>query len=220
MIIDYNIKKIEKYISQQRLMKALPKKIWSQIELHRFESGDYLCTTGEQLKYFYIIMSGRCRVSHLSEDGKIIVVGYLDPGELNGDIELLTESTALHDVCAICKVEAIAISHDAFYTVLMQNVAFLQMVCGRFAKKLYQTSQDNSSTKLYSIKTRVVRYLIEQSVNQRCNELMLDIKEASQCLGTTERHFRRILNELILDGVIKKTQGKIILLDNPSPAYP
>jgi len=201
---------------QLRLTEALPKKIWPQIELQRFESGDYLCTVGEQLEYFYIIVFGRCKVSHLSEDGKIIVVSYLDPGELSGDIELLTESIALHDVCAIRRVEAIAISLDTFYTVLMENIAFLQMVCGRLAKKLYQTSQENSRTKLYSVKTRVVRYIIEQSDNQRCEKLQLDIKEASQFLGTTERHFRRILNELILDGVIEKTQGKIVLLDKPS----
>ncbi len=216
MTRDSDDKKMREYISQQRLEDALPTEIRPLIELQWFEPGEFLCEAGEWLEYFYIIMDGRCKVVHLSEDGKTVVVGYLEPGELNGDIELFNECASLHSVCAICRVAAIAIPRHTFFMVMMQNIAFLQMLCRRFAKKLYQASREHSITKLYPIKTRLARYLIEQSTHQKCDEPILDIEEASQCLGVTERHLRRILVELVNNGVIQKTPGRAVILDKTS----
>jgi hypothetical protein len=56
---------------------------------------------------------------------------------------------------------------------MMENNAFLQMLCKSFAVKLYRSSQEHSSTMLYSIRSRVARYLVDQITAQSAAEIRM-----------------------------------------------
>ena len=58
------------------------------MELLRFAPGEFLCRAGAPMEQLHIIVDGRCKVMPLSEDGKTVVLSYLEPTDLNGDIEL------------------------------------------------------------------------------------------------------------------------------------
>jgi len=200
---------LDEYIARYHLGQAIPAPVRPMVELLRFAPGEFLCRAGAPMEQLHIIVDGRCKVVPLSEDGKTVVLSYLGPTDLNGDIELYNNAPSIHSVCALNHVAAIAIARSVLFTVMMENNAFLQMLCKSFAGKLYRSSQEHSSTMLYSIRSRIARCLVDQMAIQSSGELRMKMDELAQYLGITSRHLRRVLSDLEEKGIIKRSYGTI-----------
>jgi len=204
---------LDEYIARYQLEQAIPPQARPLVELLRFAPGEFLCRAGAPMEHLHIIVDGRCKVVPLSEDGKTVVLSYLEPTDLNGDIELYNNAPSIHSVCARNHVAVIAIHRSVLFSVMMENNAFLQMLCKSFAVKLYRSSQEHSSTMLYSIRSRVARYLVDQMTAQSAAEIRMKMDELAQYLGITSRHLRRVLSDLEEKGAIKRSYGTITVLD-------
>ena len=207
---------LDEYIARHDLEQALPPQARPLVELLRFAPGEFLCHAGAPLEQLHIIVEGRCKVVPLSEDGKTVVLSYLEPIDLNGDIELYNNAPSMHSVCALTPVAAIAIARSVLFFVMMENNAFLQMICRSFAGKLYRSSQEHSSTMLYSIRSRVARCLVDGTTSQSSPELRIKMDELAQYLGITSRHLRRVLSDLEERGIIKRSYGTITVENLPA----
>ena len=215
MLRDTSAAALDEYLARYHLEQAIPPDVRTQVELLRFAPGEFLCRAGAPLEQLHIIVDGRCKVVPLSEEGKTIVLAYLSPTDLNGDIELYNDTPSMHSVCALNHVAAIAIDREVLFSVMMENNAFLQMLCKSFAGKLYRSSQDHSSTMLYSIRSRAARYLLDQMAACSSQEMRIKMDELAQYLGVTTRHLRRVLSDFEEKGIIKRTYGTVTIENLP-----
>ncbi|MFV0394086.1 MAG: Crp/Fnr family transcriptional regulator [Coprobacillaceae bacterium] len=196
---------LKQYLEKYQLHTLLP--FIKEIFLRQYSPGEYLCHAGEVIESFSIIVEGKCKVIPYSEDGKVILLDYLEPVSFNGDIELLNDCEALYNVRAIQPTTVIVIPRDVFFRIVMEDRVFLKMMCEKFAKKLYSSSTNYSQKMLYSVKQRLCKYLVEQIVKQETSSIRFKGKEVSQKLGISERHLRRVLNEMEVSGFFVRKHG-------------
>lgn len=209
----------KQYIHAVGLETIFLEEIFDKFDLHLFEAGEYLCHAGAHVEFFHIIIEGKCKVLPSSEEGKEVLLTYLKPVAICGDIELFNECEALHSVKAVEKVVAVAIPRRVFFDAMMKQPPFLQMLCRNFANKIYETSSNSSSNLLYSTKSRLSRCLLEEAQEQGSNTIQVKTSELAQHLGITARHVRRVMTSYEEDKVIKRHEGKVILLDIETLQY-
>jgi len=206
--------KIKKqYISAAGLESVFPDDTLDLIDLCYFDANEYMCLAGDDIEVFHIIIKGRCKVMPSSETGKEILLSYLEPISLCGDIELFNNCPALHCVKADNKVAAIAIRRKIFFDEMMNRPPFLKMVCKYFAFKIYMSSQKHSSNMLYPIKNRLNRLLLKAAEEQQSTTVRLNISESARQLGVSTRHIRRVLSSYEEKNIIRRRDSKIDLLD-------
>jgi eukaryotic-like serine/threonine-protein kinase len=100
-----------------------------------FKPDDYLIRRGEQGDSMYVIRSGRVRVPLLDkETGDTKLVVHLGPGDLVGEMALLTGERRSADVIAETVVEVLAINRDTLQPLLRDHpplARFLTEILGR-----------------------------------------------------------------------------------------
>lgn len=203
---------LRQYVAALHLEDAIPEAAWPKIELSRYEPEEALATMGQTISHFSIMLEGRCRVSSSSEEGRMVVLGYLDPPAVNGDIELLNDCPSLHSVHAVGRVAALSIPRAVFFGEMMNHLPFVQMLCKGFAAKLYDTSSKHSRDMLYPLKSRLARHILARAPSAT-GVLPLDMEETSQYLGISPRHLRRVLAELEESKILVRAGGGVKVLD-------
>jgi eukaryotic-like serine/threonine-protein kinase len=109
--------------------------IADQIEAHRLSANDHLIRRGEAGDRMYIIRSGRVRVPILEkESGKTKLVVHLGPGDLVGEMALLTGERRNADVIADTDLEVLSIDRETLQPLLSGHpplARFLTEILGR-----------------------------------------------------------------------------------------
>lgn len=194
------------------LEDALPERARPLMELRQYRPGEALAVAGQPIHSFSILVRGRCRVESSSQEGRQAVLGYLAPPAVNGDIELLCSCPSLHGVRAVGPVTVIAIPRAVFLGQMMNHLPFVQMLCRGFAAKLYDTSSKHSSDMLYPVKSRLAHYMLGR-MPPKGHTLPLKTGETAQYLGISTRHLRRVLAGMEEEGLVRREDGVVTVLD-------
>lgn len=188
---------------------------FGHIFIAEFERGEYVTRAGVQPDYLLIFLTGRAQVLPLSKDGKQALLDYLNPGEICGDLELLLDLTEIkksyYDVRMFKAGKAVAIPCKYVREVLTSRAQFLLFICTQTMKKLDISSRGLSRSLVYDAKSRVLGYIDECRGG---DEEVISFKptEAALKVGITYRHMCRILDELVLEGVVQKVPGGLKIL--------
>ncbi len=183
--------------------------------ISEFERGEYVTRAGVQLAYLFILLTGCAQVLPVSKDGKQALLDYLKPGDVCGDLELLLDLAVIkksyYDVKMVKAGRAIAIPSRYVQQALTSRAQFLLYICTKTMEKLDVSSRGLSRSLVYDAKSRALGYIDE------CREVSGDViafkpTEVALKLGITYRHMCRILDELVLEGVIQKVPGGLKVL--------
>src|SRR5436305_10762861 len=55
----------------------------------RFSKGDYIFRRGDAGDSLMVIVSGRIKIANVSADAKEVILNFLEPGDINGEIGVL-----------------------------------------------------------------------------------------------------------------------------------
>ncbi len=212
MIREQNPKLLQEAISQFAL-EGIFDGVLDQVSFHSFEPGEFILHEAEPPAYYYFLIKGKAKVIPSSENGKIALLDLLTPLDLLGDIEFIRSEDNYYSVMSIDHTILIALPMEVVKRSLRDNVAFNQMVSRVLAEKIRTLSVKYSRTMLYPLKNRLARYLIDHKGDQ--GEIMVDIpmEQTADYFGITTRHLRRIMSEFETDQVLKRSRGKVIILD-------
>lgn len=207
-------KELRDLINQYQIDKVLPKDILTKVQLYTFQKDDIVVFAENDPGDLSIIVSGRCLVKPLGNEGQETILTYLYPGDLIGDIELFTKRSYLHFVYAQTKVQLIKIPARYVTAELSDYVPFLHFVIDRTFDKLLNHSVYFSDTRLYGIKARVIKYILDVSERLQTYEIPFKYSSVVQFIGVSERQLRRIIKSLEKEQLIEKTYMKLRILNN------
>ncbi len=86
-----------------------------------YDAGDIIIQQGAKSDLFYIVVSGEVSVIHRGENGVEIELAKLGPGEIFGEIGILTETRRSADVVADTEVTVLALDWDDFKSLVNQS---------------------------------------------------------------------------------------------------
>ncbi|MGA9408618.1 MAG: Crp/Fnr family transcriptional regulator [Bacteroidota bacterium] len=107
--------------------------------------GKMLFQEGEAAKFFYIVKSGRVKMSNYSEDGREFVQGYFTDGQSFGEPPFFSESPYPASATAVDESEVWKISHEQFLKLLKNNFEIhhdlTRVLCDRLIYKSTMLSE-------------------------------------------------------------------------------
>jgi CRP-like cAMP-binding protein len=206
---------LRKYCNKFQLDKIIDVGLNENYEFHLFEKGDFICKIDEPVYYFYFLLDGKTKNFIMSDNGKILLIGFYEAFTNFGDIEIPNNTTYTSNVEAVTKCVLLALPVSFIKLVCLNRKSFLKYLTMELSKKLNDSSRKSSFNILYPLKNRLASFLIEHITvpNQRVINLTSSYKEIAESLGTTYRHLSRTLNEFKNSDIIEIKDKQIIILN-------
>lgn len=177
-----------------------------------FREGD----TGDSL---YLILSGRVRAVLMAEDGREVILAYLGPGEIVGEMALFNpEERRTATVVTAESSKVLILSGHQIMEVLLQNPPIAISLLRTLTQRLRDTSNRIANLIFLDTFSRVGRYLL--TLAEREGRRLADGSfvvnrpphhEIAEFIGSSRETVSRALKELQHQGLIRVVGKKVIL---------
>jgi CRP/FNR family transcriptional regulator, cyclic AMP receptor protein len=129
--------------------------------VRRFPRGDALFHQGDDPGMVLIIHSGRIKVSVVTPDGHDVMLGYLQPGTVLGDLAALDGEPRSTTAIAIDAVEALGAPMLAFRRLLDERPGIMRALALIAAQRLRLADRQRVEFAAYDVLGRVARRIDE-----------------------------------------------------------
>jgi CRP/FNR family transcriptional regulator, cyclic AMP receptor protein len=129
--------------------------------VRRFPRGDALFHQGDDPGMVLIIHSGRIKVSVVTPDGHDVMLGYLQPGTVLGDLAALDGEPRSTTAIAIDAVEAMGVPMLTFRTLLEERPGIMRALALIAAQRLRLADRQRVEFAAYDVLGRVARRIDE-----------------------------------------------------------
>jgi CRP-like cAMP-binding protein len=211
----------------------------SRSQMRKFKRGEAVYLPEDSNDDILLVASGRVKICHSTPEGKHAILGFIDPGEIFGELILLdsnarregtAEAAEKSVVIAIPKNELLAIVQK--YPSIVLGVTKLigvrrQRVERRLRNLLFRSNRD-----------RVIHLLLEltEKYGKRSEagielQIRLSHQEMASIIGSTRETVTVVLGQLQAEGLLTIARRRIVLLSteklakevdepNPKPKVP
>jgi len=174
--------------------------------------GEFVFLDGDAPEWFYVISEGRVKVLKLSSLGKDIVIAFLEPGEILGEVAVLQNKPYPASVQSIDETQMLGIRREdflSFYARRPEVALKIMNVLGERLTHAYGRICDIAGER---VEQRLVRALLMLSATLG-PVLPFTRHDIADIAGTTTETTIRIMGRLKDAGIISSSRGKIVILD-------
>jgi CRP-like cAMP-binding protein len=178
-----------------------------------FRRGAALLREGEAPTRVLVLTDGRAKTVTYTEDGKEVVLGFIGPGELAGEVAAIEDRPRSASVIAVEPVETLALATSDFWTLLDEHpriwVVVHKIVIRRLRLADLQRKEFSGSNTL----GRVSRRLVELSDTSGAITLPLTQEELAGWTGSSREAVTKALRTLRELGWIETGRKTISVTD-------
>lgn len=186
--------------------------------VRRAASGEMLFQKGDPGDSLMAIMSGRIKISTLSESGKEVVLNILGPGEMFGEIALIDGRERTADASAMAPSELLVIQRRDFMPFLERrpdvSARLLVVLCERirWVSDLYEDAVFlDLPARLSKQLLRLAKAYGEPVPNGIMISLKLSQQELGNLMGTTRESVNKQIGAWREEGLISVNKGFITI---------
>jgi CRP-like cAMP-binding protein len=168
----------------------------------------------------FIILSGKVKISRISDDGREVILSILSDGDFFGEMSLLDGHTRSANVTATDESELLVIRREEFLQMLKDYPQIAINLLKELAQRIRKSDEHIKSLSLQDATGRVATTLLRIAEDSgmfrkgqvEISELPLQ-QDLANMAGTSRETISRVIKSLTDDGFLKKHGGKIIILD-------
>lgn len=136
----------------------------SHSHLRKYDRNQTLIYAGDEPTTLYYIMRGSVSVVLEDDEGKEVIVAYLNPGDFFGEMGLFDTQKSRSAICrAKTACEIAEISYEKFNQYIRMHPEILFTIGQQMASRLRNTTRKVGDLAFYDVTGRVARTLIELS---------------------------------------------------------
>jgi CRP/FNR family transcriptional regulator, cyclic AMP receptor protein len=180
------------------------------------KKGDVLLHQGDAGDYLIILLDGTIRVSMVASNGREIILDYLEPGSVVGEIALLDGGDRTASVTALGEGQYLKIGAKAFREVLGKHPSVAWRLLGELARRLRNANNTIESDRAYASGPRLARTLqrlMQKGVEGAGLRLDLSQGELGAFAGISRENINRQLGSWADAGIVALEHGRIRVLD-------
>lgn len=210
-------KLLEYYLEKYSIKEKFSKDLSSDFKLYKIERGENVYEVNEHLDNFYFLVSGTLKVYIILENGKTILLRFIKPPGVAGDLEVGVDRTVRTTVNAVTDCHMIGINLGRLKELTQDDPVFMRFIISSLSRKLSAVSNAMAINLSYPLENRFAGYLLSISNlvdDKRVQEIKtFDLKEIATMLGTSYRHLCRVIKDFSDLGYIQKKKSQIIITD-------
>lgn len=190
----------------------------SHCHIHKYPAKSTMIHAGEKADTLYYIIKGSVAVLIKDEDGKEMILSYLNQGDFIGELGLFEEEperTAWVRAKAACEVAEI--SYKKFRQLIQVNPEILMRLSTQMARRLQSTSQKVGNLAFLDVAGRIAQTLLhlakqpDAMTHPDGMQIKITRQEIGQIVGCSRETVGRILKMLEEQELIH-AHGKTIVV--------
>ncbi|KAA0742087.1 Crp/Fnr family transcriptional regulator [Bacillus sp. AY3-1] len=206
------------YLKTNKMLEIFSEIDTACFQVNHFDKGKFICNIDDAMDRLYFVVKGKVKVYTITPEGKKLILRFINPLAVVGDIELIQNSKAHNVVEACSDVIAISISHAVIRNKLLHDPIFMNFLLENIANTLKISTRFTALNLLYPVEVRVASYLLSISTDSNGNMYKKDLDATSissiaDFIGVSYRHVIRVLQKFYKEKLIEKRNGVIVIKD-------
>jgi CRP/FNR family cyclic AMP-dependent transcriptional regulator len=167
---------------------------------------------------FFMILSGRVKVTILGDDAREVILSMLGPGDFFGEMALLDDEPRSATAIAVEDAELFALQRSDFASVLERTSSISAALIRVLTQRLRKANHQISTLALLDVYGRVARVLIEmaQDEGRRLRDGSIAFRRATHQeianrIGTTRETVTRMMKDLERQGYVRVSGREFVL---------
>jgi CRP/FNR family transcriptional regulator, dissimilatory nitrate respiration regulator len=183
------------------------------ISIKKFSKGEQIFIEGVIAREFYIISSGKVKIYKLSSNGDEHILHVQIPGDLIAEAAIFDLKIYPAFCSALEDTELISISTDRFYTLIEKNPQIAIKMMSAYSRRLREFVSKIADLSFRNVKSRLAKYIIDNSDEQKICNISFSKKELAALLGTIPETLSRTFDYLKKKGLIEEKNQSIHIID-------
>jgi CRP-like cAMP-binding protein len=186
----------------------------SRATIQPMKTGSTLMAQGDAGDYLVILLAGDARVSMVAANGREIILDYVGPGAVLGEIALLDGKPRTATVTALTAGKVVRFTRPAFEAFVERHPRLAIRMMRDMARRLRQANDTIENDRAFSSGPRLARFL-KRLTDKGADRLRHDLSqsELGNFVGISREHVNRQLAAWAEAGVIQLDQGRIRVMD-------
>lgn len=191
----------------------------------RFDAGAVIFQHGDPGDSLMAVVRGRVKICRHSIDGKELVLNFIKPGEVFGEIALLDGEPRTADAVAMETCELLVLRRGDFVPFLARHPHVAERLIALLCQRLRRTSTHLEDTLFLEAPARLARALLNlaeglgiPAKSGVCIDIRLSQQQLGAVVGLTRESVNKWLGEWQRAGWITIKQGYVTVLDRPALA--
>jgi CRP/FNR family transcriptional regulator, cyclic AMP receptor protein len=208
-------------LRRQRLLSSLDDSALSGIATHvrvrQFKRRDLVINRGAPGAALMFLFSGRLQQIALSEDGREVGLGFIEPGEYFGLLSIIDGHPQTVSIVAVTDALVGFLDREHAEHFLLRSAEVTYVLLCQLCESIRQGFDDRSKLGVTSSRTRVYAVLASMITMDRDGMAVIDKPPSHRAIAITANVSRetvsRALNVLVDCEVIRKDRGRLRVLD-------
>lgn len=178
------------------------------------KKGDVLLHQGDAGDHLVILLDGTIRVSMVASNGREIILDYLEPGSVIGEIAMLDGGERTASATALGEGSYLKIGAKAFRDVLEQHPSVAWRILQEMARRLRNANATIESDRAFASGPRLARSLQRLvPIGAEGASIKLSQSELGAFAGISRENINRQLGAWAEAGIVVLEQGRVRVLD-------
>jgi CRP-like cAMP-binding protein len=212
-----NLKKIDlfKNLSDEEL-----KELEHYLSTSVFRKKDDIFTEGDAPEWFYIVLTGKVKVTKISHDGKEIILEIISPYDIFGGVAVLRNFPYPANAVAMEDSEILKISRKNLMRLVDRFPNLMFCIAMQLGDRMKSSYDSLKNIALERVEARIAALLLKlgNKVGVETNAgLMIDMRltkqDVADMVGTTVETSIRTFSKFKKEGLVTDSDGKIIIKD-------
>ena len=206
-------------LKQSHLFSSLTElqleRVYRHSRIVRLEENQLLFAQGEEVAYFYLVLSGRIKLFRVSAEGQEKIIEIVPQGGVFAEALMFMDQPS-YPVSAAALANTVVVGIDArdFKAMLWDSVDTCLLLLGDMSFRLRKLVHEIDTLTLHSGTCRVANYLLQHMPEDReCFELEIAKSVIAARLSVKPETFSRIIKNLREQGILSIDGTRITVHD-------
>jgi CRP-like cAMP-binding protein len=178
----------------------------------RFDKGQIVYFEGQTADSMQALVEGHLKVSTFSSDGNELVISTVNPGEIIGELGVLSTDPRSATVTATTTSRALVLTRAVVMELIEERPAMAVAMLCRLADMVRKTTEVASDLVFLDLNQRVAKFLIEKAPNPSA-ELRIIQSDLAAAIGASRQRVNASLQEFQRRGWISLGSRTVRIVD-------
>ena len=190
-------------------------RVYRHSRIVELKEGQLLFAQGEDVAYFYLVLSGKIKLFRMSPDGQEKIIEFAPAGNVFAEALMFVDQPSYPvSTAALEPTEVLGIDARDFKAMLWDSVETCFLLMGDMSIRLRRLVHEIDTISMHTGACRVAAYLLE-SLPGESNSVELDVPKnmIAARLSIKPETFSRIVKNLRSRGIISVDDNRITIHD-------
>lgn len=186
----------------------------------QYRKKETIFSEGDPSEWFYIVKTGKVKITKLSQEGKEIILEIIQPIDFFGGIAVARGFPYPANAVAMEDTEVVKLSRKHLLSLMDRFPNLMYCMAVNIGDRIKGSHETLKSIALEKVESRIVSLLIklsDKTGEKTADGVMINMKltkqDIAEMVGTTVETSIRTMSKLTKAGLIASRAGKIVIKD-------